>query len=222
MAPELRSVFNHQLSLLDAQLLVMGTAVEGSLQNTLEAMDTRDAEMAQRVIDGDDDIDRQERDIESLCLNILLTQQPVATDLRRVSAALKMVSDMERIADQAGDICETVLSVEGPLDAKLSKHIGRMGARSLEMVHNAIEAFVERDAEKAREVIVSDEGVDELFDKVKRDVVAAIQADADPAHNLVEALMVAKYLERIGDHAQNIAEWVEYSLTGLYKGEPIG
>lgn len=219
---QLRTVFNHQLSLLDAQLLVMGTAMEEALKDAMVVMDTRDAKVAQRVIDGDDDIDRQEREIESLCLNILLTQQPVASDLRRVSSAMKMVSDMERIADQAGDICETTLSVEGALDKKLTKHIGRMGDAALDMVHNAIQAFVERDAAAAHAVIAQDNVVNELFDKVKCDVIAAIQNDSDPASNLVEALMVAKYLERVGDHAQNIAEWVEYSLTGLYKGEPIG
>lgn len=219
---QLRSVFDHQLSLLDAQLLVMGSSMEEALVSALRVMESRDAAEANRVIEGDDDIDRQEREIEGLCLNLLLTQQPVASDLRRVSSALKMVGDMERIGDQAADICETVLAVEGPLDGKLTKHLHRMGERAVTMVHEAIEAFVERDVERARRVIGSDEDVNELFDKVKADIVCAIQKEADPASSLVEALMVAKYLERIGDHAQNIAEWVEYSLTGKYKGESIG
>lgn len=219
---QLRSVFDHQLSLLDAQLLVMGSGMEEAIVSAINVMETRDAELAGRVIEGDDDLDHQERDIESLCLSLLLTQQPVASDLRRVSSALKMVSDMERIGDQAADICETVLTIDGPLDERLTKHLRRMGESACTMVHSSVEAFVERDVEKAREVIAQDAEVNVLFDKVKCDIVSAIQNEADPASNLVEALMVAKYLERIGDHAQNVAEWVEYSLTGRYKGDLIG
>ena len=218
----IRTIFDHELSLLDAQMLVMASSMEEAVVSAIKVMEERDADLAERVIAGDDDIDRQEREIESLCLKLLLTQQPVAGDLRHVSSALKMVGDMERIGDQAADVCETMLGIDGPLDARLSGHLRRMAEKACAMVHNAVAAFVERDVEKARSVMGSDDEVDALFDKVKTDVVAAIQHDADPASSLVEALMAAKYLERIADHAQNVAEWVEYDLTGRYKGDSIG
>lgn len=217
----LRSVFDSQLALLDAQLLVMGSTVEGAVVSAIQVLDTRDAEEAQRVMNADDETDRLEREIEGLCMNLLLTQQPVARDLRRVSSALKMVGDMERIGDMAADICRDIVALEGQLDPDLSRHLERMGRRACAIVHDALEAFVERDAEQAIRVIGEDEEINELFKKVKKDVIVAIQTEADPASSLVEALMIAKYLERIGDHAKNIAEWVEYSLTGHWKGESI-
>ena len=218
----LRSVFDRQLALLDAQLLVMGSTVEGAVVSAMGVLETRDAQEARRVMEMDDQTDRMERDIESLCMNLLLTQQPVARDLRRVSSALKMVGDMERIGDQAADICRDVTALEGQLDPDLTRHLNRMGQRACGIVHGAVEAFVERDAEQAARVIGEDEEINLLFEKVKKDIVTAIQTEADPASSLVEALMIAKYLERIGDHAKNIAEWVEYSLTGRYKGGSIG
>lgn len=217
-----RTVFDHELSLLDAQMLVMASSMEEAVVSAVEVLEKRDEVLARKVIDGDDEIDRQEREVESLCLKLLLTQQPVASDLRHVSSALKMVGDMERIADQAADICETMLGVEGAFDCVLADHLRTMAEQACAMVHDAIEAFTTRDLEKARAVIEGDEGVDELFAKVKTDVVTAIQGNADPADNLVEALMTAKYLERIADHAQNVAEWVSYSFTGRYKGDLIG
>lgn len=217
-----RTIFDRELELLDAQLLVMASSMEEAVVSAVKVLEERDADLAARVIEGDDDIDHQEREIESLCLKLLLTQQPVAGDLRHVSSALKMVGDMERIGDQAADICETMQTIDGPLDARLTKHLRRMAEEACAMVHQAVEAFVERDGKKARAVIGSDDTVDALFEKVKADVVSAVQREADPANNLVEALMAAKYLERIADHAQNVAEWVEYSLTGRYKGDLIG
>lgn len=218
----MRTIFDRELSLLDAQLLVMASSMEEAVRAAVDVVESRNAELAKKTIEGDDDIDRQEREIESLCLKLLLTQQPVAGDLRHVSSALKMVGDMERIGDQAADICETMLAIDGPLDARLSEHLHRMADGACAMVHGAVEAFVERDVERARSVMGSDDAVDVLFDKVKSDVVAAIKSDVDPANSLVEALMAAKYLERIADHAQNVAEWVEYALTGRYKGDLIG
>ena len=218
----MRTVFQHELSLLDAQMLVMASSMEEAVVSAVKVMEERDAELAARVIEGDDDIDRQERDVESLCLKLLLTQQPVASDLRHVSSALKMVGDMERIGDQSADICDTMLAIDGPIDARLSKHLRGMAEQACDMVHDAVEAFVESDVEKARAVIGSDEQVDELFCKVKNDVIAAIKEDSEPANSLVEALMAAKYLERIADHAENVAEWVEYGLTGMHKGDLIG
>lgn len=219
----MRTVFDNQLALLDAQMLVLSSSMEEALVGAIEALETRDVERARAIVEGDDDIDHQEREIEGLCLKLLLTQQPVAGDLRRVSAALKMVGDMERIADQAADIAEIVITLEGEqFDPKLHKHLAKMGRRAAIIVHDAADAFVKRDEERARQAIVEDSGVNEMFDRVKRDIVKGIQSATDPATNLVEALMVAKYLERVGDHAQNIAEWVEYSITGRYKGELLG
>ena len=219
----MRTVFDSQLALLEAQMLVMASSMEKAVVGAVEVLESRDKERARAIMEGDDDIDHQEREIEALCLKLLLTQQPVAGDLRRVSAALKMVGDMERIADQAADIAEIVLTLEGEaFDSKLNKHLAKMGRQAAGMVHDAVEVFVKRDGERASQVVGEDASVNEMFERVKRDIIKGIQAESDPAANLVEALMVAKYLERVGDHAQNIAEWVEYSITGRYKGELLG
>lgn len=217
-----RTVLDSQLQLLDAQMLVMASSVEDSLREAVAALNSRDALAAQRVIDGDDDIDHQEREIEGLCMKLLLMQQPVATDLHRVSAALKMAGDMERIGDQATDIAEIALAIEGAMAGELSEHLRQMSERACSISHDAIEAFVKHDVDLARTAISEDKQIDSLFEQVKTDVINSIQGDKAPAANLVEALMLAKYLERVGDHAQNIAEWVEYALTGRYKGEVLG
>ena len=217
-----RTVLDSQLQLLDAQLLVMASSTEDALRASIAALAARDAEAANAVIDGDDDIDHQEREVEGLCVKLLLTQQPVATDLHRVSAALKIAGDLERIGDQATDIAEIALTLQGALYEELSAHLREMGDRACIILHDATEAFVDRDAERARATIGEDAQIDELFESVKADVVRGIQGEGGVASNLVEALMLAKYLERVGDHAQNIAEWVEYALTGRYKGEVLG
>lgn len=219
----IRTVFDSQLALLEAQMLVMASSMEEAVVGAVELLESRDKERARAIMEGDDDIDHQEREIEALCLKLLLTQQPVAGDLRRVSAALKMVGDMERIADQAADIAEIVLTLEDDeFDPELQGHLVAMGRIAARMVHDAAEAFVKRDGACASHVVGEDADVNAMFDRVKGDIVKGIQAESDPAANLVEALMVAKYLERVGDHAQNIAEWVEYSITGRYKGELLG
>lgn len=216
-----RTVLDSQLQLLDAQLLVMASSTEDALRTSIAALAARDAEAANAVIDGDDDIDHQEREVEGLCVKLLLTQ-PVATDLHRVSAALKIAGDLERIGDQATDIAEIALTLQGELDGELSAHLREMGDRACVILHDATEAFVGRDVERAKATIGEDAQIDALFESVKADVVRGIQGEGGVASNLVEALMLAKYLERVGDHAQNIAEWVEYALTGRYKGEVLG
>ena len=218
----MRSIFDSQLQLLDAQIVVMGSSVEAALRGAIDALEARDAKAARTIAEGDDDIDHQEREIESLCLKLLLTQQPVASDLQRVTAALRMVSDLERIGDQAADIAAIVAKMEGEMDAKLAKHLSRLGERACVIVHDAADAFVKRDSAAAQAAIAEDAAINELFERVRADVVKGIQKESDPATTLVDALMLAKYLERIGDHAQNIAEWVEYSVTGRYKGELLG
>ncbi len=217
-----RARFDSQLELLNEQLKDMATATESALMAAVEVLSTRDVDKAREIIANDDEIDNFERDIESLCLKLLLMQQPVvAGDLRRVGAALKMVGDLERIGDQASDIADVVLTLDGEFAPELNAHLSSMAGRASAMVHEAVAAYVHRDGDRAHAVIAEDEGVNEMFERVKQDVVAGIKAETDPAANLVEALMAAKYLERVGDHAQNIAEWVEYSVTGLYKGAPL-
>lgn len=217
-----RARFDSQLEHLNDQLKEMATATETALMAAVEVLSTRDKDKARAIIASDDEIDTFERDIEGLCLKLLLMQQPVvAGDLRRVGAAMKMVGDLERIGDQAADIADVVLTLDGGFDEELQKHLATMTGRASAMVHEAVGAYIHQDEERAHAVIGEDDGVNELFDRVKQDVIEGIKNEADPAANLVEALMVAKYLERVGDHAQNIAEWVEYSVTGLYKGEPL-
>ena len=217
-----RTRFDSQLEQLNEQLKDMATATETALMSAVEVLSTRDEAKAREIIANDDEIDTYERDIEALCLKLLLMQQPVvAGDLRRVGAALKMVGDLERIGDQAADIADVVLTLDGEFDPEIKAHLAAMAGRAGAMVHEAVGAYVHRDEERAHAVIGEDEGVNEMFDRVKRDVVEGIKQETEPATNLVEALMAAKYLERVGDHAQNIAEWVEYSVTGLYKGAPL-
>lgn len=217
-----RARFDSQLDLLNDQLKDMATATETALMSAVEVLSTRDKGKAREIVASDDDIDTFERDIEGLCLKLLLMQQPVvAGDLRRVGAALKMVGDLERIGDQAADIAEVVLTLDGDFDEELKCHLATMAGRASAMVHEAVGAYINCDEERAHAVIGADDGVNELFDRVKQDVIDGIKAETGPAANLVEAMMAAKYLERVGDHAQNIAEWVEYSITGMYKGGPL-
>ncbi len=218
----MRNVFDSKLELLDAEILVMSSSMEEAILGAINVLETRNVQEAHRIIESDDDIDAQELEIENLCIKLLLTQQPVATDLRRVSAALKMVGDMERIGDHAADIAEIILDLKGDFDVRLMKHLSAMGHHACNMVHDAVEAYIDRDINKAREIFEKDKFLNETFDDVKKDIAYSIQERQDLAGDLVDALMIAKYLERVGDHVKNIGEWVEYSLTGNFKGEPIG
>lgn len=169
------------------------------------------------MIDGE--IDQMERDIESLCMKLLLQQQPVASDLRLISSAIKMISDMERIGDQASDIAEISEFISVNEDDK--RLIGDMSNAAIRMVTRSIDSFVRRDIELAYDVIEADDAVDGLFDRVKNVLITTIANFPGRGGYCLDLLMIAKYLERIGDHATNIAEWVEFSITGLYKGEPL-
>lgn len=217
----MRIVFEEQLAQLDDKLLVMGTAIEDAVKGAVDALFARDVEAAKRIVSGDDEINHLEHEIEGLCLRLLLTQQPVAADLRIVSGALRMVGDMERIGDQAAEIAEIVTTFDGEIDKEISDHLTAMGQHVCSMVHDAIASFVARDRAAARKVAEQDEVIDVDFDRLRSDIVAAIKKEENEAELLVDALMMAKYLERIGDHAENIAEWVEYSVTGQYKGTVI-
>lgn len=214
----MRNRFDRQLKQLNDELIEMGSMIEQSIEKSVVALVTRDTEKAEEVIRFDTEIDRQEKDIESLCMKLLLQQQPVARDLRLISSALKMITDMERIGDQAADIAELAIFMADKDGLGDLGHISRMGKETIAMVIDSVDAFVEKDLEKAKEVLAHDDIVDGLFNTVKQDVVELVRRDMENGEQAVDVLMIAKYFERIGDHATNIAEWVIYSITGEHGG----
>lgn len=217
----MRSRFDEQLERLGQELIEMGAMVENAIEKACDALLRQDIELAKIIMSSDPVVDRKERDIESLCLRLLLMQQPVAKDLRLVSSALKMITDMERIGDQAADISEIVTMLgQAPL-IKRPDHIREMASATIGMVHKALDAYVSRDLNMAREVIDSDDIVDDLFITVKNELIELLAKDSSVGWQALDLLMIAKYFERIGDHAVNIAEWVEFASTGLYKGEHL-
>ena len=215
-----RSRFDHQLETLNTELITMGALVETTIASAAKALMEGDRTQAKRIAQNDSQIDGMEKSIESLCLKLLLQQQPVARDLRLISAALKMITDMERIGDQAADIAEICLTLsEIPgLDLEM---IPQMAQTTISMVKDSIDAFVARDQKLAAEVIDRDDVVDDLFLQVKHRLVVLIQQNSAQGEAIADMLMVAKYLERIGDHATNIAEWVEFAITGIHKNAKI-
>lgn len=213
----MRNRFDRQLKKLNDELIDMGSMIEKSIEKALVALVTQNVEKAQEVITFDLEIDRQEREIESLCMKLLLQQQPVARDLRLISSALKMITDMERIGDQAADIAELAIFMAEKPYIKELKHITQMGQETMVMVVTSVDAFVEKDLEKAQEVLEHDDIVDQLFDAVKSELIEMIHQDKEIGEQATDLLMVAKYFERIGDHATNIAEWVIYSMTGEHE-----
>ena len=210
----MRSRFDEQLAQLHRELIEMGALCERVIALASRALTTGDKSLAQQVPPLDRDIDRKERDIENLCLRLLLHQQPVAGDLRRISAALKMISDMERIGDQASDIAEITRDIE---DSPVISHvpIAEMARSAIGMVTDSIDSFVRKNLGLAQEVIRKDDEIDRMFLEVKDELIRRI-GQGDSGETCMDLLMIAKYFERIGDHACNIAEWVEYSLTGQH------
>ena len=217
----MRSKFDEQLSQLNDMLVDMGAMIEKAINKTTQAILNKDKKMAKKAIAADRDIDNMEKEIETLCLRLLLRQQPVAKDLRLISAALKMITDMERIGDQAADISEIARFLIGKEYIIKIEHIPQMAEATAKMVTESIDAFVKRDLELAQKVIDSDDVVDELFEKVKTDVIELIQKDKANGEQAIDFMMIAKYFERIGDHATNIAEWVVFSITGRHVGENV-
>ena len=215
----MKNRFDEQVDILNAQMIEMGAMIETTIEDACETLQTADLPRARAIIEADSLVDRKEREIESLCLRMLLTRQPVAHDLRVVSSALKMITDMERIGDHAADISEIVTFMS--YTAPQPEHFGAMASAAIDMVHRAIDAYVRRDVALAREVIQSDDIVDELFVDVRKELIEMLAKDSSMGSEALDLLMIAKYFERIGDHATNIAEWVEYSVTGLYKGEVL-
>ncbi|SHD76018.1 phosphate signaling complex protein PhoU [Schnuerera ultunensis] len=210
----IRNRFDRELDLLNDELIEMGNLIESAIKAAITALKEQNVDLARRIVDNDKEIDDMERAIEQRCLRLLLQQQPVAGDLRLISAALKMITDMERIGDQAADISEISIRLANETYLKELVHIPQMAEGAIKMVKNSIDSFVRRDIELVKEVILYDDTVDQLFDIIKNELVDLVREDRDSKEQVIDLLMIAKYLERIGDHAQNIAEWVYFAIKG--------
>lgn len=208
----MRSKFDEQLHLLNQEMMQMGSMIEDSIQKAINALIDQNVELAKKIMDNDTQIDHEQKKIENLCFNLLMQQQPVAKDMRVISAAMKMVTDMERIGDHAADISEMTILMSKTKYIPNLEHINRMASETVQILIRSIEAYVEKDMKKAVDVIASDDVVDDLFDKNKAELIEQIQRDPQSAESAADMLMVAKYFERIGDHATNIAEWVIFAL----------
>ena len=211
----MRNRFDEQLNNLNNELITMGALCEEAISSAVKLLIDNDVKMKENVLDADKQIDQKERDIETLCMKLLMQQQPVASDLRTISSALKMISDMERIGDQASDIAEIAEYAYGS-GMESETHIADMARATIQMVTDSIDSFVKKDVDLAHTVIEHDNIVDDLFDKVKGELISAIENKAANAEAFIDLLLIAKYFERIGDHAENIAEWVIYSITGKH------
>lgn len=217
----LRVTYEHELNALNADLKQMALMAEHAIEETFVAFEDQDFERAEDVIKGDRNVNDMERAIEARCLSLILRQQPVACDLRKVSTALKVVTDIERIGDHASDIAELILRLKSDHAYHIVKHLPVMAQAAQEMVRDAIEAFIKQDLEEAARIIKKDDEVDALFNQVKTDVISLLKASPGQADQAIDLLMVAKYLERIGDHAVNVCEWTQFSKTGALKNVRI-
>ena len=218
MVDIMRNRFDEQLTLLNKKMIEMGAECEELIALTAKALLSGDIEGARKAKAQGHEIDRLEREIESICLKLLLQQQPVAKDLRVISAALKMITDMERIGDQAEDIAEIIPFLDGRTGAEFSD-FKPMAEATCKMVTDSIDAYVKQDVTLAKAVAEHDDIVDDAFDRMKDTLIKMISENKADGEYAVDLLMIAKYFERIGDHAVNIAEWVEFSVTGIHKGE---
>lgn len=218
----MRASFDNKLNELNRKLLDMAAMVEQIIAMSIKSLEEQDEKLAKETVGFDEKINEAEREVERICLNLLLQYQPVfADDLRRVSAALKMITDMERVGDQAADIAElNIMLIKKKQRWELSD-ISEMARAATTMVTEAIDAYVNNDEELAKAVIKSDDKIDDLFVKTKDKIINEIAADKANGEKAIDTLMVAKYFERIGDHAVNIAEWVVFSITGVHKTERI-
>lgn len=217
----MRYRFDEQLAQLNNSLIEMGALVERAIDQATKALISQDANAARSIIENDSIIDEKEKEIEALCLKLILHQQPVARDLRQISTALKMITDMERIADQAADISELCVYLSSQSYIKKLEHIPQMAEATGKMVTDSIDAFVKKDMTLAQSVIESDDIVDKLFVTVKNDLIELVHADVSNGEQAFDLMQIAKYYERIGDHAVNIAEWVIFSITGKHKNRQL-
>lgn len=214
----MRSRFDEQLMLLNKKMIEMGAECENIISLAVNALLEGDVSGAKRAKEQGHSIDQLEREIESVCLKLLLQQQPVAKDLRVISAALKMITDMERIGDQAEDIAEIIGFLNGRTGRECHD-IRLMAEATIKMVTDSIDAYIKQDLQLAKSVSDYDDVVDDAFDRVKQTLIRMITENTTDGEYALDLLMIAKYFERIGDHAVNIAEWVEFSVTGVHKGE---
>ena len=213
----MRSKFDKDLAMLNHELIEMGALCERIIVVVTKALTDGYEQAAKNALPIDDKIDEMEHVIEKRCLKLLLSQQPVARDLRQISSALKMITDMERIGDQAYDIAEIISFMKGRSGGECA-YIKQMGKTVIKMVSESIDAYVKQDESIANEVIKTDDVVDDYFDKTKKDLISIISSNPADGEYAIDLLMIAKYFERIGDHATNIAEWVVFSITGFHKG----
>ena len=213
----MRERYREQMRFLNNSLIEMGGIIEHNITMVVKAMKEQNTELAQRVVANAEEISTKEKEIEHLCLKLLLTQQPVAKDLRMVSAALKIITDMDRIGDQSADIAENTILLADSAYIKELVHIPQMAEATIKMVKDAIDAFVRKDVVLAVSVINYDDIVDDLFITIRNDLTLLIKQDVDNCEQAFDLMMIAKYFERIGDHAVNIAKWVVFSLTGMHR-----
>lgn len=214
----MRSKFDSELELLNKELITMGALCENAIAMSAKALAEGDTALAKKVAELSEQIDRREREIEGMCMRLLLRQQPVAKDLRVISSALKMITDMERIGDQSADIAE-IVTMGGIRASDDTLDIREMTQSVIRMVTDSVDAFVKKDIAIAHYVVEYDDVVDACFDRVKKNLIARISENASDGEEVLDLLMIAKYFERIGDHAVNIAEWVLFSITGDREGK---
>ncbi|MCL2530121.1 MAG: phosphate signaling complex protein PhoU [Coriobacteriia bacterium] len=217
----MRAKFDEQLEELNGNLVEMGLLVKKVITEAVEALIKQDVSLAKKIMSMDDEIDQREQVIESLCLQLILQQQPVSGDLRLVSTVLKISSDLERIGDHATDISELAILLSSRQCCKRLEYIPQMAEITMQMVADGIDAFVRKDIDLAHDVIARDDKVDRLFDTIKNDLVDQIRNNEHNSDQAIDLILVAKYFERIGDHATNIAEWVVFLLTGMHKDSKI-
>lgn len=215
----MRTKFDRQLHKLNEEMIQMGTTIEESIGASIEALVKKDTELAKKIAKQDSVVDHMQREIENICFNLLIQQQPVARDLRTITAAMKMVTDMERIGDHAADISEIVILLGGNYEKEKMESIVEMATEAMDMLIKSVDAYIRKDEPLAKWVIDHDDVVDALFVKIKEELVESIRKDSSLGELEIDMLMVAKYLERIADHATNIAEWVLYALDN--RGEEV-
>ena len=210
----MRTKFDEQLRQLGMEMTHMGNLIEKNIQDAVQALLSQDTETARRIMAEDELVDQEQKKIENICFQLLIQQQPVARDLRTITAALKMVTDMERIGDHAADISELTIAMAAVPYPLRGENIRKMAGETIVMLLDVVNSYVNKDIEKAHSVIAHDDIVDNYFVKVKADLIEVIRENPEYGEHAADLLLVNKYLERIGDHATNIAEWVIFALNG--------
>ena len=218
-----RASVDAELEQLKLDLIRMGSMAEEAIAESIRALEGGKKDMAKKIIEDDTEIDQMEKTIESRCLRLLMRQQPVARDLRAISTALKMITDLERIGDHASDIAELTIQLDGERPEMMAKHIPEMADIAMQMVRSCVQCFIESDLAQADEIIKRDDEVDCLFGVVRNELIKALsgQTNSEEANRAIDVMMAAKYLERIADHAVNICEWVVFYDTGRHKETAI-